>query len=267
MKLIKQKIFDDQRGMTFILVLIVIVIILSVLGLAGKKVYQNQTPSDLSETQNIDFDQKIELRLNQTATLGNGNEAIKFRLTKLEPPVNPNAQCEELCWDVLPTIMTELEYAGKTFEGTSTSEVGGIDMSFEENGAYVLVPYNIELISVDFSKHSGTVKISQKKFAKVEYGKQFTLGNDGVVAVEPGKTGVHIGFGICGFNSSCIRDIDFYVNDEYVSVFPIGLADPKATPELQFASKDGSSVEHGGVRLRLIESDDKTYATFVLEKI
>lgn len=266
MKLVKQKMFDDQRGVAFFLLLVVIVIILSVLGLVGYKVYQTRSP-DLSKTQNIEFNQNLNLQLNQTATLGNGNEAIKFRFTKLEPPSNPHAQCEELCMDVLPTIMTELEYAGKTFKGTSTSEVGGIDMSFEENGAYVLVPYTVELVSVDFSKHSGTVKITQKNFTKVEFGKQFTLENDGVAAVEPGKTGVHIGFGVCGVNSPCIRDIDFYVNDEYVSVFPLGLADPKATPEFQFASKDGSHIEQNGVRLRLIESDDKTYATFVLEKI
>lgn len=259
--------FDDQRGMAFFLLLIVIVVILSALGLVGYKVYQNQNPVDLSKTQNIEFNQNLNLRLNQTATLGSGSDAIKFRFTKLEPPTNPNAQCEELCMDVLPTIMTELEYAGKTFKGTSTSEIGGIDMSFEENGAYPLIPYNIELVSADFGKRSGTVRITQKQFTQVELGKQFTLKNDGVGALTPGKTGVHIAFGICGIDKSCIRETDFYVNDQFVDVFPFGFADPKASPELQFASKDGSYIDHDGVRLRLIESDDKTYATFVLEKI
>lgn len=273
----KQKITQDQRGIAFVLELVVIVAVLAVLGFVGYKVYQHTvyrkpnssspTPASSTATQKtFEFNQDIQLKLHQTATLTDGDKTIKFRFTEIKPPSNPNAHCDELCTGMLPTVRTELEYLGKTYEGTATTEVtSSLDMSFEKNGAYPLVPYNIELVSTDFGTPSGTVKITKKEFVQAELGKQFTVHNDGVAALVPGKTGMHIEFGTCGLNSPCIQNVDFYVDDEYVTV-PLGFTDPNATPALQFASKDGSYAEHNGTRLRLVESDDKTYATFVFEK-
>lgn len=273
----KQKITQDQRGVAFVLELVIVVAVLSVLGFVGYKVYQhtaNRKATSTSSTSSsspgtqktLGFGQDIELKLRQTATLTDGDKTIKFRFTELKPPSNPNAHCEELCTDILPTIRTELEYIGRTYQGTSTAETASrLDMSFEKNGAYPLVPYNIELVSTDFKTPTGTVKITKKQFVQAELGKQFTVNDDGVAALVPGKTGMHIEFGTCGLNAPCIRNVDFYVDDEYVTV-PLGFAAPNASPALQFASKDGNYAEHNGTRLRLVESDDKTYATFVFEK-
>lgn len=270
----RQKLSNDQRGVAFILEVFLIVIVLSAIGFVGYKAYQvknNQQDNSKSSTQDFKnnstfgFDEDITLPLHKTVILKDENESIKFRFTELKLASDPNAKCEELCREVLPTINIELEYSGKTFKGTSLSEsAASFDMSIEENGAYPLLPYNIELVRSDLP-HSGTIRITKKNFMKVELGKQFTLKNDGVAALVPGKTGVHIRFGTCGISVPCMRDIDFYVDDEYVPV-PLGFADMGSSPELQFASKDGSYVEHDGIRLRLIESDDKTYATFVLEQ-
>jgi hypothetical protein len=271
--LMRQKLSRDQRGVA-ILELFLVVAIFSVVGFIGYRVYLSKNPplgsssntvKSLSSKSTYGFGEDITLPLYKTVTLKDGNELIKFRFTELQPARDPNAKCEELCREMLPTINIELEYSGKTFKGTSSSEsTPNFDMSFEENGAYPLIPYNVELVRSNLP-HSGTIKITKNNFMKVELGKQFTLKNGGIAALPSGKTGVHIIFGTCGISAHCMRDVDFYVDDEWVSV-PLGFADVGASPALQFASKDGNFVEHNDIRLRLIESDDTTYATFVLEK-
>lgn len=258
-----KRLSSSQRGITHILGLVLVLLVVLAIGFAGYKVYKAGV---FEKGKTASFNEDISLRLNQAVTIKDGNEVVKFRFTKLEPPSNPDAACPELCTDVLPIIKTEFEYANKKYEGTSYGDGGGIDMSFKQNGAYPLVPYVIELVDTNL-KSNGVVRITKKDFINAELGRQFTLKDDGVAALVPGKTGVHISFSICGFNSPCIHDIDYYVNDEYVSVVPFGFAASKASPELQYSSRDGSSVEHNGIRLRLIESDDKTYATFVFEEV
>lgn len=248
-----------QRKISYLFIAILALALVSFLWLVGYIVYQKtQNPPELY----IEFNQNFNLQVGQTATLGSGSETIKFRFTELKPPSNPDARCEELCSQRLPTIMSELEYAGKTLKGTSASETGIIDMSYEENGAYPLVPYIIELVGADLNKGTATVKITQKQLQQVELGMQFTLEDDGVAALVPARTGVHIRFGSCGYDSSCIQDVDLYVDGEYIDT-----TQAFTTPELQFASDDGAYIAHDGIRLRLVESDDHTYATFVFEKL
>ena len=266
MKSVMRKTVNSDSGAHLTFKLLAVAAMLCLAGAVGYIVYKNIS-SDSSGFSNFEFDTDFSLRRNQAAVLGDGNDLIKFRFTDIKPPSNPSADCTELCHDQLPTITTELEYAGRIYKGKATSKTGYVDMSFEQNGAYALVPYTIQLAGIDFDNRSGTVKITQKKIATVQFGEEFTVQNDGIAVLTPGKTGLHINFGVCGFDSPCIQDIDYYVNDEYASLPPFGLKDPKATPESQYASKPGSYADHGDIRLRLVESDDATYATFVFEKI
>lgn len=215
------------------------------------------------------FDQEITLQTRQAAIIGSGEDMITFRFTEMKPPeksIDPASPHILMGADasMFPRLYGELEYAGKKMKGTLLSTTGSFEFSYHENGAYPLIPYDIQVLDVDFAKHIGTIKITQKKFTKIELGAPFTLKDDGVAALVPGKTGVHVNFGICGFDSPCAKNLEFWVDDEYVNI-PHNFRDSGADPERQFVSKEGAAVEHGNLRLRLIKTDDHTYATFVLE--
>ena len=275
----KHKILAKENLPLLIIFSLTILIIVSVLGLFVYKSIQYNTffGSEIKS----EFNQDIKLKINQAAILSDQNEVIKFGFVKIKEANNPNVDCSIYGYcssgvsvSEMPTILAELEYAGKTFKATSMSKTGNMDMSYSENGAYGIIPYNIELINVDFDNKSATVKITKKDYINVEFGKQFTLKDNEIAILEPKKTGVHVKFGNnCNDNyrSNCFTNIESYINGKPVYINPmmssITPSDMEIIPEMDFPSKNGSFDELDGIRLKLIKSDNKTYATFIFEKI
>lgn len=255
MKDTENKWVGDGRSAKKVFISILILIVAGALGLVGYRLYENLNSAQAA------FNEVIDLKVGQKAVLSDGADVIKFRFTELEPVQHPNPGCGgELCRHMLPTIMTELEYAGRTLMGTTTSDTGIIDMSFEQNGAYPLVPYRVEMVGIDFDRYIGTARIVPKQFTEIKLGEEFTVEDDGVAALVPGRSGVHVAFGVCGDSLPCLRTVDFYMDDEYVPTSSLRLTNP-------VDSLSGVVAEHDGIRLYLVKSDSKTYATFVLEEI
>ena len=269
----KHTLRDDQRGLAHVLAIGLVVILIASTGFVGYRVYNTKQNSPDSTDQSFSvrhngkvsssLDKDFVLPFNKTAELKDGNETIKFRFTEYRPA--SNQQCPELCRGMFPEVDAELEYAGKTYKGTGqVGDGSGFDWSYDQNGAYVLIPYSIELVRSNFPG-SGTLKISKLEFSKITLGKEFTLHDGGVAALTPGKTGVYVGFGICGIDTHCIRSIDFYVDDKYIEIY--GLTNVSGGGGVnQYEAIKGGSVEGGGLRLRLVDSDNTSFVTFVLEK-
>lgn len=259
----------NQRGSSpFIIVALVVV--LAAGGLVAWRVAGVETPIGLTllrpKSVSAKFEKDVKLKVNQKAVFSDNGGRPTLRVTKLEPPKDPNARCVELCTSNLPTIETELEFGGNSYKGQLLSSVGYIDMSYEENGAYKLIPYAIKIVGTDLDKYEYvTVKVHKKEQVKADIGKQFTLRNGGIAVLEPMETGAHVAFGLCGFNAPCIHDLDVVIGGKEIS--GAYRAFKYRNAKNYHRAKPGTSVERDGIRLRLINSDDKTYATFVFEKV
>lgn len=263
----------NQSGIAVVLVLIIL-IAAGIIGLAGYRVYTSHSvKSNFANGNNMPatsvpaFNQTFKLRVNDPITLKHENGTITFRINRLEePPANHSeSSCADLCTDMLPKIETELEYAGKVIKGTVAMLPSPVDMSFSENGAYDLIPYSFMIDNADYGKGVASITIKPLKLLIVEPGKQFTVHGDEIAALSGRKTGVKIYFGTCGFGANCMRNIYFYANDTLANgTFEADYRTVK--PELQYASVDGSVIKGNGYNLRLVDSDDKTYATMVIEK-
>lgn len=273
----------NNQGIAHLGLIVLVFIVLIVIGLIGYRVYQanfasifyygthgNEIFKRITKSTDYGFDKEITLPTNKVVALKDGDETIKFRLTNIYSGSRTEPKCPNnaLCLRDDPDVKAGMEYAGMTFSGSSGPGIGGsFYLNDVEGVTNKLLPYDVEMLGSDFRRVS-TVKIIKKNFIKAELGKPFTLKNGGVAALEPGKIGVNLWISICGGTATtCIDDINFYVDGESVEMSFRNIVDYRTNPELYYGSRDGSSAEHKGIRLRLLESDDKTYATFVFEKV
>jgi len=108
------------------------------------------------------FNEPITLRVNQAAVLDDDGKEVTFRITEFKPASTPQKMCPELCTDNLDVFYTKLSYNGTSYKGVSYGGIGSaVDMSFEENGDYESIPYEIRINAIT-TPSEYTVLISKK---------------------------------------------------------------------------------------------------------
>lgn len=259
----KTKTIKKRVNKRFLLYLLVgIVLILSCLAVAYRL-------DIFSKNTEISLNTEMTLRVNENAIINDSGQTIKFRFTDIQPGDPSSQPCGpyDICTSGMPTVSAELTYSGNVYRGSTFSPIGLLSLgSYTSSGQHEIVPYSITITDMNYKKSTGTVKIEKIDHIQVALGEQFTLQNGGLAILDPGNTGVRISFATCGFGTPCISSLDYILNNERVTLpYMYSYEEIMSKVGKQYVAKAGAYVEKDGIRLRLIESDDKTYATFIFE--
>lgn len=218
------------------------------------------------------FDQVYKLAENETLYIDDQGTEVSFRFTDIAPGKKYDAPCEELCADSLPTVDGYLEVDGVRYKAIShfispDLENGPMDMSAFENEdlPYSHLPYEIYVINTDHDTFA-EVKIVKHQYIEVERGREFTLNAKGTAKLKNSESYVTINFGICGFDTDCVRDESVTLNGERMfSLGGLGYDPGETTKDNQYKVKPGKVIQSGSVSLKVVDGDNKTFTTFIFE--
>lgn len=218
-------------------------------------------------SRSLKFDTDVEISVGQKISGHDEDKTFSFEIVSAKANNGNKCVSDPAAGACAPTqdIKTQLRLGDTAYKGIAYGQ-GQVDMSFSENGAYSLLPYTVEIVEANEAYTSFVVNIHKLEYKAVAIGEAFTIHNNGigVLAGDPG-TGVHVGFGVCGTDTPCIRTFDAYVKNEIViQAWSHFHYDDTGR---YYRARAGGSVEQNGIRLKLLESDDKTYAKFVFEKV
>lgn len=238
----------------------------------------------------IEFDKEFSLPVGREAILDDDGKPVSIKVTDLHDPdtyeepsfCNHNDITAGAC--PLPTdIRISVEVAGYTFWNYDYT-MYSYDMSDGEhdpyryepmdmgspvdiesmNSEYDIFPYDIRVTGGDLPNYA-TLMISKKdNYKKVNLGEEFTLTSDVLVELELARTGLEFR----GFSRYMNQEVDIsrvYIDRLELDEVPEQFVDTRGTGDLDRLTK-GDVIEHKNTRLRVVDSDGETYATFVFER-
>ncbi len=220
------------------------------------------------------FDVAYPLKPRQHIVINDGGAEVDFEITKVTKPNSGGCSRDEnrevgtaasvgvsiSCFTRTDAL---LRVGNRQYKGVSLA-AGRLDMSYPENGAYGLIPYEAT-ITGNAARETPKVVIHKLPRHVIKYGQPVTV-KDGEIATLDGddQTGVRVGFSTCGGVDSpivsCLHE-EAYINGEK----PVGSLisyDQKA----HFKAAPGNSISVGSEHIRVIDSDNASYVTVVFEK-
>lgn len=221
---------------------------------------------------NAELEKSFTVSEGQTVTVLDKDTAVAFTITDIHIADDdacsrdnkfdsPNSGAVEgVSMNCFTRISTELSYNGRSYRGVVLNS-GTADMTFSENGAYDLIPYTIQLETENNSKTQYNATIHRLASQMVNLNQEFTLKKDELATLKnEAGTGIHLSFKVCGNNTPCL-DSSTYIHNEHQ--FADFRTNEKPT---WYKAISNSVIAKDGIQLRLLESDDATYAKFVFEK-
>lgn len=221
---------------------------------------------------NAEFEKSFVVTTGQTITIQDNDTDVTFKITDIENADNAGCRRDNAydspssgtetgvslsCFTRVSTLLTvnEQSYKGVALDG------GMVDMSFSQNGAYELVPYTIELEREAGGGTQYRATIHRLAHQTVDLNEEFVLKNDEIATLyNESGTGIRISFKTCGMDTSCL-DSTTYIHNDYQSSNYISYE-----KQSQYKAIINSAVAKDGIQIRLVESDDATFAKFVFEK-
>lgn len=220
------------------------------------------------------FDVAYPLKPRQHIVINDGSTVVNFEIAEITKPDNDGCRRDEnrevdtaasigvsmSCFTRFDTI---LRVDNRHYRGVSLDE-GIVDLSFPENGAYELIPYEVTITASSTHK---TPNVTIHKLPKqvVRYGQAVTLKNGEIATLDgDDQTGIRVAFTTCGGvdlpTVSCLREQSYIHGEQPLhSLVSYDKKEPyKATP--------GNTVSIGKERIRVIDSDNTSYVTVIFEK-